>query len=372
MWYRNIFRCGLIVFVAALPRSADAAPADSAAPGAVGIAQAANATVGLIAGEAGSTDARIAADIAQTLADADRLRVLPIQGSGSVQNLADLIFLKGVDVAIVHADALARTAEQGAIPREGSIQYITKLFQEEIHILARKDIGSVNDLAGQPVGVGKSGSGTELTADAVFEALHIDIVPQREPETLAIDRLRHGQIAAMVVVGGKPVPLLQTLPPGTGLHFLPIPLNAALVNTYVPTALDARDYPELIAADHPVDTVAVAAVLVTLATPPDSLRAKRVNRFTDTLFDRFDELRQAGHHPKWADVTLSARFPGWTRYPEARTLLQREAQGREDKLRTAFDAYLSQTGQSVANLTADRRHALFENFMQWRERQPGP
>ncbi len=106
----------------------------------VKIAQAPNATVGLIGGDAGSTDARIAADIATVLDDADRLRVLPMLGIGSVQNIADLIYLKGVDVAIVHADALAQTMQRNAIPKQGSVQYIAKLYQEEIHILAAKNI----------------------------------------------------------------------------------------------------------------------------------------------------------------------------------------------------------------------------------------
>ncbi len=72
------------------------------------------------------------------LDDGDKLRVLPMLGRGSVQNIADLIYLKGIDVAIVHTDALTQTMQRGTIPRENSVQYIAKLFQEEIHILARQ------------------------------------------------------------------------------------------------------------------------------------------------------------------------------------------------------------------------------------------
>ena len=59
----------------------------------VSVAQ--NATIGLIADGAGSTDTRIAADIARALDDSDKLRILPMLGRGSVQNIADLIYLKG-------------------------------------------------------------------------------------------------------------------------------------------------------------------------------------------------------------------------------------------------------------------------------------
>ena len=346
---------------------AQAAPPDPAA-----IAQSYNATIGLIGGTSGSTDAQIAADIATVVDDAGKLRVLPMQGNGSIQNIADLIYLKGVDVAIVHADALAQTMQRNAIPKEGSVQYIAKLFEEEVHVLAAKNITSLDSLNGQPVNAGPSGSGTELTASNVFSALHIQPSFQNDTDVRALERLRHGEIAAMVVIGGTPVPLLQTLPPGTGLHFLPVPLNAQLVDLYLPTKLAYQQYPSLVGMDQAIDTVAVGSVLVTLATPSDSLRAKRVNRFVDTLFSRFGKFSDPGFHPKWSVVNLFAQFPGWTRYPEAQTLLAKQDQNREANLRNAFDAYLTQTGQTITDLSNERQQALFRDFLRWRERHAGP
>jgi TRAP transporter TAXI family solute receptor len=346
--------------------------ADTQAPDPVKIAQAPNATVGLIGGDAGSTDARIAADIATVLDDADRLRVLPMQGNGSVQNIADLIYLKGVDVAIVHADALTQTMQRNAIPKQGSVQYIAKLYQEEIHILAAKNIGSLADLNGQPVNAGRAGSGTELTADSLFKALHIDVLFLHSTDMRALDRLRRNEIAAMVVIGGKPVPLLQTVPPGTGLHFLPITLNAELVDSFLPTSLESQQYPSLVTTDHPVDTVAVGAVLITLATSGDSLRAKRVNRFVDLLFDRFGQFSEPGFHPKWSEVSLFAQVPGWTRYPQAQARVSKQDQSLEASLRHAFDTYLSQTGQSIDGLDTAGQQALFQDFLRWRGKHAGP
>jgi TRAP transporter TAXI family solute receptor len=338
----------------------------------VRIAQSQNATVGLIAGAAGSTDTRIAADIAEVADDADRLRVLPILGRGSVQNIADLIYLKGVDVAIVHADSLARTMQRDTIAREAEIQYIAKLFQEEVHVLARPDITSLNDLNGKRVEGGVAGSGTELTVTTLLDALHLTPELAHDGLTRALVRLRAGEVAAVFVIGGKPVPILQQIEPGSGLHFLPVPLNAQLVDTYLPTSLDHQRYPALVPAGPPVDTVAVGAVLVTLATPSDSARAKRVNRFIDTLFDRFDQLRAPGFHPKWQEVNLSAQIAGWTRYPEAATLIRKQEQANEAGLRTAFEAYLSQSGQQTSGLTNERREALFRDFLHWRDRHSGP
>ena len=361
---------GLILSMVFLCGPASAQP-NSPVSDMVHIAQAQNATIGLVAGGPGSTDARIAADIAQVVGDGDKMHVLPILGQSSVQNIADLIYLKGVDVAIVHADVLAQTMQRGAIPREASVQYIAKLFPEEVHILARKDVASLNDLNGKVVSIGAEGSGTEMTASALLNLSHITPNIMHDSQAVALYRLRQGEIAAMFFIGGEPIPALQAIEPGTGLHFLPIPLNAQLVDAYLPTSLDHQHYPNLVPPGPPIDTVAVSSVLLTLATSPDSARAKRVNRFVDLLFDRFDQFHQLGFHPKWQEVNLSAQIPGWTRYPEMQTLLRKDQTG-DPNLRTSFDTYLNQSGQTTSGMTNERREALFRDFLRWRDQHSGP
>ena len=273
------------------------------------IAKPKTATVGLIAGQAGSTDARVAADLAQALND-DRLRVLPIQGSGSAQNLVDLSALKGIDIAIVYGNPLMQAVRDHTIPKSNTVRYIAKLFQEEVHILARSDITRLDDLNDKPVAIGAMGSDEALIANILFTVLRVNPAYQYDNDTTALDRLRLGEVAALVIVGGEPVPLLQTLSADAGLHFLPVPLNATLLDHYLPTKLDHQRYPNLVPLDKPVDTVAAGAVLVTLAMPAGSARADRVNRFVKALFDNFDRLRQLGRHPKWREVNLSAQIPG--------------------------------------------------------------
>ena len=362
-------RVALPILVASLVMLSGPALArqSDAASNAVRIAAAKNATVGVIAGGAGSTDARVAGDLAEVLNDGDSLRVLPMLGRGSVQNIADLIHLKGVDAAIVHTDVLTETMQQGAIPKEDSLQYIAKLFQEEIHIVARQDITSLKDLNGRVVAIGAIGSGTDLTASTLLGLAHVTPNIVHDSPSVALDRLRRSEIAAMFVVGGKPIPMLQAIEPGTGLHFLSIPLNAQLLDTYLPTSLDHQHYPNLVPDGPAIDSVAVSAVLLVMSAPSDSLRAKRVNRFVDALFDRFDELRQPGFHPKWQEVNLSAQLQGWTRYPEAqKDLVRQEQKPAGADARTAFDAYLHQSGRKVSGINADRREALFQDFLRSR------
>ena len=137
-------------------------------------AQANAGTVGVISGGVQGTYVRIAADLASVLDDGAQLRILPIIGRASVQNIADMLFLRGVDVAIVQADVLAYMRRERMYPGiERTVQYITKLYDEEVHILARADIARVEDLAAQPVNVDVAGSGTSMTATVVFDALGI-------------------------------------------------------------------------------------------------------------------------------------------------------------------------------------------------------
>jgi TRAP-type uncharacterized transport system substrate-binding protein len=85
-----------------------AAQAQGLAQSLSGLAARANAgTVGIISGGADGTYVRIAADLAAVLDDGDSLRVLPILGKGSLQNLSDILVLRGVDVGIVQSDVLA-------------------------------------------------------------------------------------------------------------------------------------------------------------------------------------------------------------------------------------------------------------------------
>src|ERR687890_700005 len=61
-------------------------------------------SIGVISGGADGTYIRIAADLANVL-DGDQLRILPTIGRGSLQNLRDIMFLRGIDIGIVQMDA---------------------------------------------------------------------------------------------------------------------------------------------------------------------------------------------------------------------------------------------------------------------------
>lgn len=299
------------------PRTQTAVPGASVAPG--------NAVLGIIAGGVTGTYIRIAADIAAVVdAQAWGLRVLPIVGLGSLQNISDLLNVRDVDVAIVQSDALAYLRQRRAVPgAEDRIAYVAKLYDEEIHVLARPDIRGLGDLAGQRVNVDRRGSGTALTASVLFPALGVAVEPMHDDQDTALAKLKRGEIAALMYVAGKPARLFAEVGAGSGLHLLAVPLDPALLETYVPSRLEHTDYPGLVADGGAVDTVAVGAVMAVYNWPPGTERHARLTRFVEALFDELPELRQPPRHPKWRDVSLSAQVPGWTRFRAAQLWLQR-------------------------------------------------
>lgn len=305
----------ILMLAAAGAAAAPPAMAQSAAA-VTALTNRANAgTVGIVSGGVDGTYIRIASDLAAVLDDGDALRVLPILGKGSVQNISDILLLRGVDLGIVQSDALAYARSRRLVPGlEQLIQYVAKLYDEEVHILAREGIATLADLAGQSVNVDIAGSGTAMTASLLFERLGIAIQPRQETQDQALARLRAGEIAAMVFIAGKPARLFGSVPPGSGLHFLPVPATDALLETYLPSALTAEDYPTLVPAGPPVETLAVGAVMAVYAWQPGSERHRKVSRFLETFQARFPNFLRPPRHPKWQEVNLAARLPGWTRF----------------------------------------------------------
>lgn len=274
---------------------------------------AANANVlGVISGGLDGTYTRFAADIAAVIDGVDGLRILPIIGKGSLQNLSDLLYLRGVDLAIVQSDVLAAAAQQRTFPGlEQQVQYLAKLYNEEVHVFAAPGIARLSDLAGKLVAMDNRGSGTAMTATLLFSRLGIAVRPVYDATVDATEKLRRGDIAAMVRVTGKPARFTTPLPEGARL--LPIPLGEELLETYLPGSFGPEDYPGLVPAGETVETVAVGAVLAAYNHQLPE-RRDRVVRFSRALSLKFDSFLRPPRHPKWREVNLAAGIPGWTRF----------------------------------------------------------
>jgi uncharacterized protein len=137
--------------------------------------QANDIAVSIVVSGLSCTCARFAEDIRNVVNDLqpDGIRVLPVLGVGGLQNLNDVLFLKGIDMGVVDEDnlrLLKRRDPQLYANIEQRVQYITKLYNSEFHVLARNDIKGYEDLRGKKVNFNLRDSQTEVTADTVFQS----------------------------------------------------------------------------------------------------------------------------------------------------------------------------------------------------------
>ncbi len=317
----------------------------------------------------------IADDLAVLYDDGATRRIVPVVGRTATQNLFDLTWLHGIDMAIIQTDVVDAAREQRSLNGiEKSFSYVTSLYNEEFHLLAGSEVKTVGDLAHRRVIVGTRGSGTSVTALRLFSLLRIPIEPVYERQDLAFARLRQGDVMAVAMVAGKPAAVFQTLQGGEQLHFVPVPLEDAVVKAYAPTRLDAADYPGLIAKDQAVETVAVGSVLAVAKLTPGSERYRNVSNFVDVLFTGFATLLEPGHQPKWRDVNLAAELPGWTRFPPAQQWLDRNStatrQNPQD-VSLLFSRFLDTRQQSLSGppITDQQKQDLFNQFQRWQNGQ---
>ena len=194
-------------------------------------ARANQGVVGVITGMEGGTYARTGADL--TILDDDTLRVLPTLGKGSLQNLSDILYLKGIDIGFVQADALTYAKQHAMFPGlTQNIRYIAKLYDEEVHVLVRKDITRFEDLNGQRVNVDVTGSGSAMTAEILLDAYGIKPKVEHEKQVNGVLELKRGDIAAVIHVGGAPIPLFADVTTDSGIHFLPLALTCTTLAGY--------------------------------------------------------------------------------------------------------------------------------------------
>lgn len=278
-------------------------------------------TVGIVSGGVTGTYVRFASDLSNALDEGYQHRVLAILGKGSVRNIEDLLMLRGVDIAIVQSDVLDFYRSNQLYPDvEKKIEYITKLYNEEVHLLARAGITEIGDLRGKRVNFGTQGSGTFMTASIIFDSLDIGVEVTTFSEPVAMAKLRKGEIDALVFVGGKPVTLLREVAQEDNLQLLPIP-SGKVKGAYLPGTLTSESYPNLIKPGEEVSTVAVGAVMAAYKWPSQHPRHAKVKRFVDRFFKSFDTLKQPPFHQKWKEVDLRAKVPGWQRFDAAETWL---------------------------------------------------
>jgi TRAP-type uncharacterized transport system substrate-binding protein len=317
-------------------------------------------TVALMTGSFGSTSAHMGADMATVLDSGVDLRILPVMGRGSVQAVADILLLKGVDAGIVRKDTLAYLERKNFADNiRSQFVYVTKMFNEEMHVLAPKTIQSMKELDGRTVAVDLPDSSTFVTSINVFERLNIKPHLLYMEPRIALDMLRRGDIDAIIAVEGKPLPWLSQVN-DPNLHLVPVDYDKSLRDDYLPAQLSSEDYPQLISGGDPVDTIAGEAILAAYNWQPGNDRYRRLALLVEQLFSHVSQLQRPPFHPKWQELAPLAQVAGWTRFKAAQDWVDRNA----PVAASATEAPPAALGARASGSEDDP--ALYREFLEWR------
>jgi TRAP-type uncharacterized transport system substrate-binding protein len=277
-------------------------------------------TVGLAGGLIEGAPIRLAAEIARVVDDGDNLHVLPIVTRGPTENVNSLLYLHGVDAAIINSDVLDEYRSQ-APDIQRRLAYVLNLFPSELHIFVRPEIQNLHDLVGKKVNFNTQGTAAAYSGPLIFSRLGLDVEQTFIPHQVALEQMRQGEMAAVVFITSKPVDAFVRGHWDPGFKFLPVSYDSKLEDYYLPASLDATDYPGLIKPGEHVATISVPTALVAFNWPPKSNRFERVARLVDHLFSRIDRLQAPGFDPKWKSINLAATVPGLARFPAAQAWL---------------------------------------------------
>jgi TRAP transporter TAXI family solute receptor len=335
-----------------------------------GVAERMNAnTLTVVTGSPSLAYAVFGYDLAAVLNDGDELRILPVISQGAFQNVRDVRYLYGVDIGFAQTNILGHYRRTGEIADIGDkIVYIAKICNEEVHVVTRSNITSLEQLQGRKVNFNTAGSGTQLSARDIFERFGIKVEEVNMRQNDGLEKLRTGEIAATVLTSGKPSEALAGLKASDGYRILPVPFIKTLQADYLPSALTHDDYPNLIAPGQTVETIASGTILFAYNWPKNSDRYRRIDKFVKTFFGKISEFQKAPRHPKWQDTNLAAVIPGWKRFEGADDWLKNHREQALGTRRDQFEQFLAERkiapGRASA-ISESERNKLFEDFVRW-------
>lgn len=279
-------------------------------------------TVGLAGGFIEGAPLRLAAEIARVVNEGDKLHVIPIVTQGATENVNSLLYLRGVDAAIINTDAVVEYKAQ--IPFiERRLVYILSLFPSELHIFVRPEIRSLEDLRDKKVNFNTQGTAAAYSGPLIFSRLGLNVEKMFIPHQVALEQMKRGEVSAVVFVMSKPVDAFLKGRWDPGFKFLPVEYDTKFEDYYLPSSIEAADYPSLIPKGQRIATIAVPTILAGYNWPQQSDRYGRVARLVDHLFSRLDRLQSPGFDPKWKEVNLRVAVPGLERFRPAQEWLDR-------------------------------------------------
>jgi TRAP transporter TAXI family solute receptor len=325
-------------------------------------------TIAIVSGNINAAWLTIAYDLSAVLDNGNDFRVLPVIGRGGAQNVRDVRYLKGVDLGITVTPVLTKFRASGELGNiDDKIVYITKLFNQEMHVVVRADSGitSLEGLRGKTVNFSDAGSATQQTAREIFKRLNIEVKEVNTGQADAYEAMKRNEMAATMLSNAMPSPAVAKLRATDGFRLIPVPYSKQFHEDYYPATISADNYPNLIPKGQNIDTIAYGSMIVAYNWPKGSDRYRRVAQFVDNFFSNFSKFQKPPRHPKWREVNLAAQVPGWKRFDAAEEWLTRNRAQQQAAIGSQqdFDRFLA--GRPIAQLTTADRERLFQEFVKW-------
>ena len=221
---------------------------------------------------------------------------LNVQSTGaSVENVGSLTD-GSADFALIQND-IAFFAKNGTgidafdgNPIE-NLRGVATLYPETITVvtLADSNISTLSDLSGKTINTGDLGSGTQVNANQILEAVGItEFTEQNAGFSQASEQLANGDIDAAFVVGGWPVGAIEDLATTNDVQIVPIQGEnrqtvKGAASWFADDTIPAGTYNGV---DEATETIAVQAMIATRA----GLDAGTVETVTAALFENVDAL----------------------------------------------------------------------------------
>ncbi|MFK5978059.1 MAG: TAXI family TRAP transporter solute-binding subunit [Rhizobiaceae bacterium] len=241
-----------------------------------------------------------------------------LESGGSLENFVGVRKRAHTQFGIVQSDVLdyfkTFQANDPEVQRAISgVRIMFPLYNEEVHILAKREIATLADLNGRKVAVGNKGSGTYLTSSLIMDIMQLRNVTRiATPAKDGLAKLMNGEIDALIYIAGAPTKLFSD-PNIDGSRFHLLSINEPLLQaSYVAANIKAGTYPF---QPEEVDVIAVKAVMMTYEYRIQKNRyqkesCKAVSDLSNLMLTNLDRLKAEGH-PKWKNVDLAAIPPGW-------------------------------------------------------------
>ncbi len=168
----------------------------------------------------------------------ERIRIIPVTDAG----------------ARVEADFTVSKA-LGVADKSGK----TKLFTEQLHVVAGDKVHTMADLAGKVVGFAGGGAREDAARQAIA-TLNIKVKDTPLDLANALDGLSTGDLDAVVILAPQPVVELAVVK-APGLHLISWPEGGSLPNGAVVTSIEGDRYPQLARPGESIRALGVDAVL---------------------------------------------------------------------------------------------------------------